>query len=91
MILYDLYRLVNFGNIPSNGPGDNMQTNTFWLTFDALSLAVTLKIKSRPSIQQRYSAFIMSKCYIHANLVKIRHLVHEILYTQASLGSNLVV
>ena len=33
----------------------------------------------------------MSKCYIHANLVKIRQLVHEILCTQASFGSNLAV
>ena len=33
-------------NIPSNGPRDNMQTNTFWLKFGGLSLAVTLKIRS---------------------------------------------
>ena len=32
--------------------------------------------------------FIMSKCYIHANLFKIRQLVHELLCTQASVGSN---
>ena len=35
--------------------------------------------------------FIMSKCYIHANLVKIRQLVHEILCTQAPFDSNLAV
>ena len=66
-----------FVNIPSNGPWDNWQTNTFWLKFGRLSLAVTLKIRSRSpkSIQ----LFIMSKCYIHANLVKIRQLVHEII------------
>ena len=34
--------------------------------------------------------FIMSKCYIHANLVKICQPVHEI-FTQASFGSNLAV
>ena len=66
-----------------------MQTNTFWLNFGGLSLAVTLKIRSRSpkSIQ----LFIMSKCYIHANLVEIRQLVHEILCTQAPVGSNLAV
>ena len=62
-----------------------MQTNTFWLNFGGLSLAVTLKIRSRsPKPTQR---FIMSKCYRHANLVKIRRLVHETLCTQAPFGS----
>ena len=66
-----------------------MPTNTFWLKFGGLSLAVTLEIRSRSpkSIQ----LFIMSKCYIHANLIKICQLVHEILCTQASFGSNLAV
>ena len=50
--------------------------NTFWLKFGSLSPAVTLKIRSRsPKPNQ---LFIMSQCYIHANLVKIHPPVHEI-------------
>ena len=86
LILSDLYRLAN---IPSNGPWDNMQTNTFWLNFGGLSLTVTLKIRSRSP--KPIQLFIMSKCYIHANLVKILQLVHEILCKQAPFGSNLAV
>ena len=66
-----------------------MQTNTFWLKIGGVSLAVTLKIRSRSP--KPIQLFIMSKCYIHANLVKIRELVHEILGTQAPFGSNLAV
>ena len=47
-----------------------MQTNTFWLSFGGLSLTVTLKIRSRSP--KPIQLFIMSKCYIHANLVKMR-------------------
>ena len=61
-----------------------MQTNTFWLNFGGLSLAVTLKIRSMSP--KPIQLFIMSKCYIHANLVKIRHLVHKIWCTQAFFG-----
>ena len=35
--------------------------------------------------------FIMSQCYIHANLVKICQLVHEVCCTQALFGLNLAV
>ena len=66
-----------------------MQTNTFWLNFGGLSLTVTLKIISRSP--KPIQLFIMFKCYIHANLVKIRQLVHEISCTQAPFGSNLAV
>ena len=48
---------------------------------------MTLKIRSRSP--KPIQLFIMSKCYIHANLVKICQLVHEILCTQAPFGSNL--
>ena len=75
-----------FGNVPSNGPWDNMQTNTFWLKFVGLSLAVTLKIRWRSP--KSIWVFIMSKCYIHANLDKNCQLVHEILGTQAPFGSK---
>ena len=47
-----------------------MQTNTLWLKFGGLSLALTLKIISRSP--KPIQLFIMSKCYIHANLVKIQ-------------------
>ena len=66
-----------------------MQTNTFLFKFGGLSLAVTVKIRSRPP--KPIQLFIMSKCYIHANLVKICQLVHEILGTQAPFGLNLAV
>ena len=66
-----------------------MQTKTFGLNFGGLSLTVTLKI--RPRSPKPIQLFNMSKCYIHANLVKIRQLVHEILCTQAPFGSNLAV
>ena len=52
-------------------------------------MAVTLKIRSRSP--KPIQLFIMFKCYIHANLVKIRQLIHEIMCTQAHFGSNLAV
>ena len=74
LILSDLYRLANL--VTFHPMVHEMQTNTFWLNFGGLSLKVTLKIRSRSpkSIQ----LCIMSKCYIHANLVKIRQLVYDI-------------
>ena len=60
-----------------------MHISTFWLNFGSLSPAVTLKIRSRsPKPNQ---LFIMSQCYIHANLVKIHPPVHEISCKQESL------
>ena len=56
-----------------------MQTNTVWLKFGGLSLAVTLKIRSRSP--KPIQLFIMSKCYIHANLVEFHQLVHDIVHT----------
>ena len=86
-ILFDLYRLANL--VTFHPMVHNMQTNTFWLIFGWLSLAVTLKIRWRSPKPIRL--FIMSKCYIHANLVKICQVVHEILGTKAPFGSNLAV
>ena len=52
--------------------------------FSSLSAGVTLKIKSRsPKPNQ---LFTMSQCYIHANVVKIWHLVHELLGKQESFA-----
>ena len=66
-----------------------MHTSTFWLKFGSLSPALTLKNMSRsPKSNQ---LFIMSQCYIHANLVEIRQPIHEIWCTQALLGLNLAV
>ena len=60
-----------------------MHTSTFWLKFGSLNPAVTLKIRSRsPKPKQ---IFIISNCYIRANLVKIHPLVHEISYKQESV------
>ena len=66
-----------------------MQINTFWLNVGELCLAMTLKISSRSP--KPIQLFIMSNCFIRANLVKIRQLVHEILCTQAPFDSNLAV
>ena len=53
-----------------------MLTSTFGLKFGSLSPAMALKIRSRsPKPNQ---LFIMSQCYILANLVKIHSPVHEI-------------
>ena len=66
-----------------------MHKSTFWLKFGSLSPALTLKNRSRsPKSNQ---LFIMSQCYIHANLVEICQPVHEIWCTQALLGLNLAV
>ena len=63
--------------------------STFWLKFVSLSPAVTLKNRSRsPKPNQ---LFIMSQCYIKANLVEICQPVHEIYCTQALFGLNLEV
>ena len=84
--VYDPVQFIwacKFVSIPSNSPSDNMETNTFWLKFGGLRLAVTLKIRSRSS--KPIQLFIMSKCYIHANVVKIRQLrycAHEHLMSQ---------
>ena len=60
-----------------------MHRSTFGLKFSSLSLAVTLKIRSRsPKPNQ---LFIMSQCYIHANLLKIHPPVHEISCKQESV------
>ena len=60
-----------------------MHTSTFGLKFGSLSPAVTLKIRSwSPKPNQ---LFIMSHCYIHANLIKIRQPVHEISCKQESV------
>ena len=50
------------------------------LTF---STAVTLKIRSRSLKPNHF--FILSQCYIHANLIKIHPVVHEISCTQESV------
>ena len=44
--------------------------------------------KSNEHIHKKEVQLFMSKCYIHANLVKIRQLVHEILDTQSKKISN---
>ena len=62
-------------------------TRTFWLKFGSLSPAKTLKNRSRspkPNL-----LFIMSQCYIHANLVEICRPVHKIWCIQAFFGLNL--
>ena len=66
-----------------------MHTSTFCLKFGSLSQPLTLKNMSRsPKSNQ---LFIMSQCYIHANLVEICQPFHEIWCTQALLGLNLAV
>ena len=76
-----LYRLANLVTFIQWSM--RLHANTFWLKFGRLSPAVSLKIRSRSP--KPIQLFIMSKCYGHANLVKICQLVHEILGTQAPL------
>ena len=62
---------------------------TFWLKFGSLIPTLTLKNRSRsPKSKQ---LFIISQCYIHANVVEICQPVHEIWCTQALLGFYLAV
>ena len=56
-----------------------MHTNTFWPKFGSLSPAMTLKNKS--SSPKPNHLFIMSQCYIHANLVEICQPVHDMVHT----------
>ena len=62
-------------NLPTSS-WDMVQTSMFGLKFGSLSPAVTLKIRSRSP--KPNELFIMSQCYIHANLIKIHPPVHEI-------------
>ena len=90
LILSDLYRLANLVIFhPMVHEITCRQTLFGLIKIGGLSLAVTLKIRSRSS--KPIQPFIMSKCYIHANLVKIHQLVHEIRCTQALFGLNLAV
>ena len=67
-----LYPCKSGWNLPISS-WDMVRMSTFGLKFGSLSTAVTLKIRSRsPKPNQ---LFIMSQCYIHANLVKIHQLV----------------
>ena len=88
LILSDLYRLANLVTFHPMVHEITCRQKLL-ANFGGLSLTVTLKIRSRSP--KPIQLFIMSKCYIHANLVKIRQLVHEILCTQAPFGSNLAV
>ena len=85
--LSDLYRLANL--VTFHPMGHEITCRHVWLKFGGLSLAVTLTIRLRSS--KPIQLFIMSKCYIRVNLVKIRQLVHEILCTQAPFSSDLAV
>ena len=77
-----LYPCKSGWNLPTSS-WDIVHTNTFWLKFGSLSPAVTLKVMSRsPKLNQ---LFIMSQCYIHANLVRIHPPVHEISCKQESV------
>ena len=68
---------------------DMVHTSTFCLKFGSLSSAVTLKIRSWwPKPNQ---LFIMSQCYIHANLVKIHPSVYEISCIQESVAPTLTL
>ena len=77
-----LYPCKSGWNLPTSS-WDTVHTSTFWLKFGSLSPAVILKIRSRsPKPNQ---LFIMSQCYIHANLVKIHSPLYEISCKQESV------
>ena len=70
-----LYPCKSGWNLPTSS-WDMVHISTFWLRFGSLCPAVTLKIRSwSPKHNQ---LFIMSQCYIHANLLTIHPPVHEI-------------
>ena len=73
LVLCDLHRLANLVTFQPMVHEITCRQTLFG--FGGLSLAVTLKIRSRSP--KPIQLFIMSKCYIHANLVKICQLVHE--------------
>ena len=77
-----LYPCKSGWNLPTTS-WDMVHTRTFWLKFGSLSPAVTLKIM--PRSPKPHKLFIMSQCCIHANLVKIHQLVHEISCKQESV------
>ena len=80
-----LYPCKSGWNLPTSS-WDMVHTSTFGLKCGSLSPTVTLKIRSRsPKSNQ---LFIMSQCYIHANLVKIHSPVHEISCKQESVTST---
>ena len=76
-------RWAKFCEILSHNSRYCIYASTFWLKFGSLSPAVTLKISSRsPKPNQ---LFIMSQCYIHADLVRIHLPVPEISCKQESV------
>ena len=77
-----LYPCKSGWNLPTSS-WDIVHTSTFGLKSGSLSPTVTLKIRSR-SLKPN-QLFIKSKCYIHANLVKIHSPVHEISCKQESV------
>ena len=77
-----LYPCKSGWNLPPSS-WDMVHTNTFWLKSGSLSHTVTLKIRSRSPKPNKH--FIMSHCYIHANLVKIHPPVHKISCKQESV------
>ena len=82
-IMSQCYIHANLVEICQPVHGDMVHISTFGLKFGSLSPAVTLKIRSRsPKPNQ---LFIISQCYIHANLVKIHPLIHEISCKQESV------
>ena len=77
-----LYPCKSGWNLPTSS-WDMVHTSTFWLKFGSLSPQWAWKFRSRsPKPNQ---LFIMSQCYIHANLVKIHPPVHEISCKQESV------
>ena len=79
LIMFDLYRLANLVIFHPM-----IHEKTCRQTLFGLNLVD--KVWQWPwKPDQGIQLFITSKCYIHANLVKIRQLVHEILGTQAPI------
>ena len=58
-----------FGQNPSFGSRDRVQTSFFWSKFDIQSAGVTLKMRSRSPKSNHF--FPMSQCCLFASLVKI--------------------
>ena len=74
-----MIQYIKFGQIPSFGSRDRMQTRCFWPKFYIQSADVTLKMRSRSPKSNHF--FPMSQGCLHASLVKIHLLVQEIAQT----------
>ena len=79
ILIIPMIQYIKFGQNPSFGSRDRMQTSFFWSRFDFQSAGVALKGSPKSN-----HFFPMSKWCFHASLVKIHQMVLE---TECRQGS----